>query len=317
MNELLLKEHKNNCNSLSNLNSSTQRAAFLRPRDFPQLSFSEAEAWQLDRLTSEQRSSYSDSYIKDRFTPSCAIGVFRDNANGAIKGVLPCNMWSCPVCAAKKKKKLVDGVKKSFADQQCYFMTLTVGPKFADKDITKAYARLRASLTKYGYFKRSKGHIYFWVKEFTPPSHEYIDRYGRVRQSVGNVRHIHMLLNFFVPSTIRYTTPGGLQRDVTLSSLWKKATDGTSHNIHLTSDTEQHGAVRASYMVKYITKSCDGETSAHDFQPYERRFGKSILLFRMSVDSKHTCWVQFLGDKEVPVSTGTVRIDRHYDPYAL
>lgn len=302
MRESILDLHMNNCNSLPKGFVHKQLPAMMRPRDFPQLTFDEARNHQLTHLSAENRALYDNDYLEDRFAPKCMIGTLRDNITGEVRSTLACNMWSCPVCAAKKKNKLIKEVNKAFADQDCFFMTLTVKPnddRFSDKDITKAFARLRASLYKYGFFDRSQGHIYTWVKEFTPPSHEYVDDLGRLRMSVGNVRHLHILTNFMVPNTIRYTTPTGIGKTRTRQSLWQLATRGTSHVFDIVVETKAHGKVRSSYMTKYITKGCDGETSEHGFQKYERRFGKSVGLFQMRPPSQHTCFLQFLSDKTV------------------
>lgn len=270
------------------------------------------------------------SYVDDHgqpanwSAPDCTWAIFRRNDNGAFAGFLPCGKWSCPACSSSKKNRLERASKTAFDGEKCNFVTLTLGTGRDDSLITKDFARLRASLYKlhvvspkkkrvydsmsggsekraylqlHGvrFFDKNAGHKYFWVKEFTPPSHEYSkwDYRAKCRvsvMSVGFVRHLHLITNFRIPKRL-------------LSHLWRHATGGTSWNCH---QTDSHGDLRISYMVKYINKSCTvdadyvNDPAFRNFNKFERRYGVSCLpdsrksIFKLTRESKGTCWVQRL-----------------------
>ena len=285
----------------------------------------------LPEVQNISRREYVDAHGQraDWQAPSCTWAILRRNTDGSFAGFLPCGKWDCPACSTAKKMQLEYKAKESFDDQKMNFVTLTLGDGRDDALITKDFNRLRSSLykphikdrkklniynnlkpgaekrqylLKHGtrYFDKAKDHSYFWVKEFTPPSHEYSkwdsNAGGHVTvKSRGFRRHIHLICNFRIPKAL-------------LSHLWRLATQGTSWQCH---QTDEHGALRISYMVKYLNKSLDGHTDMSDtegfrtFKYMERRYGVSQeyyidsegnqrrrALFKLSRESKHTCWVQ-------------------------
>ena len=119
-----------------------------------------------------------------------------------------------------------------------------------------------------------------------------------------------MITNFFIPAKISYKTKIlKKSKQTTLSSLWRKATDGTSDNIDVQSSTKEHGPIRASYMVKYITKSCNNDAPEHGFYKFERRYGKSVGLFQMYIKSQGKCFLQFLNGDLAPSGVDSCSTD--------
>lgn len=96
---------------------------------------------------------------------------------------------------------------------------------------------------------------YFWVKEFTPEPHDYVDRHGVLRRSQGGERHLHILTDTRIGQKC-------------LSRLWREVTDGESYIVWI-NQTEIQNA--AGYAMKYLTKGF--ETAPYDEN--ERRYGFS------------------------------------------
>lgn len=95
---------------------------------------------------------------------------------------------------------------------------------------------------------------FFWVKEYTPPSHEYTDARGRRRVSVGQQIHLHAIIDRHIPSAI-------------LKAAWKLSTD-CSFIIDIRR-VEGVINVPAGYMTKYLLKSAQSEL----FKKGEHRYG--------------------------------------------
>ena len=255
--------------------------------------------------------------------PDCTVGVLRSRETGRLVSWIPCNSWSCSTCGPIKRDRLRAKVVEAFGDQPTYFLTLNSrvprgkqkytdsNPMMSDgyhisgylpqEELPAAFQRFRSILNKRGYFTGATGDIvrethyvnkfgtpcvrttrartpydqaYFYVKEFSPPSHV---KNGRV--TVGHRRHYHLLMNFDIPEDI-------------IRHAWWLATNKTSTNIKMVSETDEFGKLRPSYITKYINKSMSDDTFIADYLPYERRYGKSVGFFTMAYPSLGRCFFQ-------------------------
>lgn len=80
---------------------------------------------------------------------------------------------------------------------------------------------------------------YFWVKEFTPDSHEFIDDKGITRVSLGGERHLHILTDTRIGQKC-------------LSNFWKEITGGESYICWI---FQENCYNPAGYSTKYLTKA--------------------------------------------------------------
>lgn len=168
------------------------------------------------------------------------------------QGFMPvaCNRWDCPHCGKLRRWHLANRVRDGFAGLS-YVTAITLTQKAgSSQDIVKNFYKFRRYyLRKYGINMR-----YFWVKEFTPESREYIDNHGNIRQSAGGERHMHILTDIYID-----------QKE--LSQVWYDIT-GDSYIVWI---NRRHIKNAAGYAMKYLTK-------AFDVAPYEkkeRRYGFS------------------------------------------
>jgi len=149
----------------------------------------------------------------------------------------PCNGWTCPFCAPKKKAKLIERIAHGGMTGGYRWRFLTLTQALNDPTyLMHAWARLRAYLAKKGYHLK-----YSWCKEFT--------KAGR--------RHLHIIINAYIPQKI-------------IKSGWIYATSGYSHIVDIRCKHDIHHI--GAYMSKYITKTL---TCEHDWYKGERRFGFS------------------------------------------
>lgn len=140
----------------------------------------------------------------------------------------------------------------SASDRFIRFLTLTLHPD--DKiPIMNAFNNFRTNLNNWGYHFRYK-----WVKEHTPPSHQYLDKTGHLRTSRGNQVHLHILINIHIPASV-------------LKKAWALSTE-RSYIIHVmrASDSVQRPA---GYMTKYLTKA----SNSRYFGKHEHRHGNDRL----------------------------------------
>ena len=271
--------------------------------------------------------------------PDCTVGIFRYRDDGRVAGFVPCNSWDCPVCGPLKRNRLNDKVSDTFdrmveRDLSLHFLTLNLrvpvgkqhihqqNPMDVDGyhisgyvpqiDIAQCFQRFRSILHKKGYFTGATGAVksetkfinkfgthctritrerlpddqaYFYVKEFSPPKHGY--KNGSAKVTAGNRRHYHLLTNFDIPEDV-------------IRDAWWHATNKTSTNVKMISETREFGALRGRYITKYINKSMANETFVPQYLPRERRYGKSVGLFSMQFESKGLCFYQGLAPIPTP-----------------
>lgn len=115
---------------------------------------------------------------------------------------------------------------------------------------------------------RKQGYIntYFWVKEFTPASHEYVDKKGRKRMSEGNKRHIHLI---WFGRYIHWSV---------IQQYW-------SHGSNL--ELVNKSPIR--YLIKYL-----GDSQVQElFEKNERRYSSSRNFFPQKEIKPPQRWVIF------------------------
>lgn len=127
-------------------------------------------------------------------------------------------------------------------------LTLTQHPD-EPKPIMTAFNNFKANLNNWGY-----EFSYKWVKEHTPESHEYIDDQGNIRQSVGGVLHLHLLINVAIPSHL-------------IKLAWQFANE-RSFIVHVVRVVESIGNP-AGYLKKYLVKASQSGL----FKKHEHRHG--------------------------------------------
>lgn len=153
---------------------------------------------------------------------------------------IPCKRWSCPHCSSWMKKRILDRISLGFGRDSRQYFFFSLSDHKHPEDISIHLNQLFTNLKK-----KWKIDKYFWVKEFTPPSHDYIDRKGNLRRSVGGVKHVHGLISFIEKSPVKEE----------FRAMWLTA-NGDSYEIDY---TEVNTYSPAGYMLKYITKSFQSE----------------------------------------------------------
>lgn len=149
---------------------------------------------------------------------------------------VPCKKWTCPHCSRWMRKKILDRITLGFGkdSKEYYFMVLT--DHIHPDDISKHFNHFRIYLNRSYQIDK-----YFWTKEFTPPAHNYLDRKGNLRRSVGGVKHMNVLLSFV----------DKVPEKQFLKDLWL-ASNGDSYEI---SFEKVNTYSPAGYMMKYVTKA--------------------------------------------------------------
>jgi Zn-finger protein len=169
---------------------------------------------------SKLATSYNKCNFKDEYVSSCLnpIGtVYDENGNNFP---LSCGKWSCSHCGWIKKQRLLDRVTFGFSGGfriRHFVLTELKASGSKHEDISRHWARLRASLAKLGYV----GYRFFWTKEFK-----------------DGFRHMHLMISTYIPKHV-------------IERLWYLATDKTAYIIRQ-KDHDVHSP--AGYLSKYLTK---------------------------------------------------------------
>lgn len=175
---------------------------------------------------------------------------------------VPCGDWHCSVCAKKKASKIQRKATKQAIKHEINYgfaRMLTLNLRTEDeKTMMEDLNNLLTQIRKQGYIN-----TYFWVKEFTPPSHEYIDKKGRKRISEGEKRHIHLI---WFGRYIHWTT---------INQYW-------AHGSNL--ELVNKSPIR--YLIKYL-----GDSQVQNlFDKNERRYSSSRNFFDKKPDKLPGQW---------------------------
>lgn len=208
------------------------------------------------------------------------IGVVKNESDGTLFE-LGCGKWSCPHCSKIKKNRLLDRVRVGFSGHRVRHFVLTElkGAGSKESDISLHWARLRASLAKYGF----KGYKFFWTKEFAPLK-------GDMSPNPKLYRHMHLMISTYIPKSL-------------IERLWLRATEETAGIVR----QRDHGFVvhnPAGYLAKYMSK---GFREA-PFEKNERRYGLSRNAFPQLFCKLPQTWTVSLyqPDAAPPDPDGTV-----------
>ena len=189
---------------------------------------------------------------------SVAKMVWKDGKLNVKAFNLPCNKWSCPVCAKRKAAVLGNRVKEAFKNEKIRFATFTDSGKGSLsqrlQNLKKAWNRLRGDLVRYHGLS-----MFFWVLEFG----------GK-----GGRPHLHALLNCYVDQRV-------------LSKLAKRAGFGSIVDIRAVKNGGGFG-----YVFKYLSKDCGLHAGAGALRAIKgRRFGvsRNIKPIKNEPDAKQTC----------------------------